>query len=181
MLFTVLTALAANAQAQTPRDLDDLVDIRASSGARELEDRGYRDYKTTKIRDSSITYWWHSRHGQCIAATTKNGRYTSILKQPEVMCGESDRASGRRHDNGHQGGHYGGRGNDLNDLVGMRASGGERELGDRGYKFVNSQKGRDRIWSNWWSLSERKCVTVVTMDGRYDSVTDTLPADCDRR
>lgn len=49
-----------------------------------------------------------------------------------------------------------------------------------GYRFVNSSKGDDRIWSNWWNDREDKCITVVTMDGRYDSVTDTLPFDCER-
>lgn len=70
---------------------------------------------------------------------------------------------------------------DVDDLVGIRASSGERELEDRGYKLVKSDKGDDRIWSNWWNGSKHKCITVVTRDGRYDSITDTMPADCDRK
>ena len=77
-------------------------------------------------------------------------------------------------------GHHGGRNGNLNSLVGMRASSGERELEDRGYKFVNSTKDSDRIWSNWWNRSNRKCITVVTRNGRYDAITDTLPADCEK-
>ena len=69
---------------------------------------------------------------------------------------------------------------DFGDLVGMRASSGEQALEERGYKFVNLSKGDDRIWANWWNQDKNKCITVVTMDGRYDSITDTLPADCDR-
>ncbi len=261
MILAALTTVAFSAQARTPRDLDDLVNIRASSGERELEDRGYHHYKTSKIRDSSIGYWWNSRRGQCIAATTKDGRFSSILEQPESMCGKDgfthgrDDDRGRRHggrndnlddlegmrassgereleDRGYQhrktvkvkghsiaywwnprkqrcvaattkdgryssimnqpesmcdddradsGGHRHGGNRDIDDLVGMRASSGERELKDRGYKFVNSSKGSDRIWANWWNRSDHKCITVVTMDGRYDSITDSLPADCDRR
>jgi hypothetical protein len=75
-------------------------------------------------------------------------------------------------------GHGGG---NLDDLVGMRAGSGERELENLGYRFVNSSKSSDRIWANWWNRSQRKCITVVTMNGRYDAITDTLPADCDRR
>jgi len=77
-------------------------------------------------------------------------------------------------------GHSGGSRSSLQSLVGMRASSGERELEDRGYKFANSSKGSDRIWANWWNRSEHKCITVVTKDGKYDSITDTLPADCDK-
>jgi hypothetical protein len=150
-------------------NLDDLVDMRASSGERELEDRGYQHRNTTKIKDSSIAYWWNSRRGDCIAATTRDGRYTSIVNQPETMCGDERADAGSSH------------GGSLDNLVGMRASSGERELGDRGYRFVNSSKSSDRIWANWWNRSQRQCITVVTMDGRYDAITDTLPADCDQR
>ncbi len=260
MILAVLTATAFSVQAQTPRNLDDLVGARASSGERELEDRGYHHHKTMKIKDSAIGYWWNSRRGQCIAATTKDGRFSSIAEQPESMCGKDGHASNNDYDRGHHGGrggdiddlvgmrarsgereledrgyhhrntvkvkgnsiaywwnprkqrciaattkdgrydsimdqpesmcddkradsggdHHGRRGN-IDDLVGMRASSGERELRDRGYKFVYSRKGSGRIWANWWNRSTRQCITVVTMDGRYDSITDSPPADCDRR
>jgi hypothetical protein len=78
------------------------------------------------------------------------------------------------------GGHHGGSHGGVQDLVGMRASSGEHELENRGYRFKNSSKDSDRIWANWWNSSERKCITVVTKDGKYDSITDTLPADCDK-
>lgn len=68
--------------------LGDLVDMRARSGERELEERGYRHHKTTKIRNSSIGYWWNSRRDECIAVTTKDGHYSSIMDQPDAMCGE---------------------------------------------------------------------------------------------
>lgn len=34
----------------------------------------------------------------------------------------------------------------------------------------------DRIWSNLWNGSRHKCITVGTMDGRYESIVDKLPA-----
>jgi hypothetical protein len=153
-------------------DLDDLKGMRASSGERELEDLGYHHRNTVKVKDNSIAYWWSPKRQRCIAVTTKDGRYDSIADQPESMC-DDDRADSGRH--------HGGRNSGVDDLVGMRASSGEQELEDRGYKFVNSSKGSDRIWANWWNRSDHKCITVVTKDGRYDSITDTLPADCDRR
>ena len=126
MILAALTTVAFSAQARTPRDLDDLVNIRASSGERELEDRGYQHRKTVKVKGHSIAYWWNPRKQRCVAATTKDGRYSSIMNQPESMC-DDDRAD--------SGGHRHGGNRDIDDLVGMRASSGERELKDRGYKL----------------------------------------------
>jgi len=247
--FSVFVTMISTAWAQTPRDVDDLVDMRAGSGERELEDRGYRHRKTLTIKDDEIDYWWSSRKDQCIAVTTRDGYFNAIFSQPESMCDENNSGSHSSHggkndlddlvdmragsgereledmgyhhrktvnfgggkivywwnsrrdhcvavnindgrftavtdqsevmcDEGDVGssGHGGGHG--LDHIVGMRASSGEKELEDLGYKFKNSSKGDDRIWSNWWNRHDRKCITVVTMDGRYDSITDSLPFDC---
>ncbi|MBB4858333.1 hypothetical protein HNO88_001652 [Novosphingobium chloroacetimidivorans] len=70
---------------------------------------------------------------------------------------------------------------DLSDLVGARGAGGESELQRRGYVFVRTQEGDDRKWSNWWNPARRQCVTVVTMNGRYDSITATPAPDCNQQ
>ncbi|GFE73706.1 hypothetical protein [Novosphingobium sp. TCA1] len=70
---------------------------------------------------------------------------------------------------------------DLADLVGSRAAGGEQALESRGYVHINSTKGDDRTWSNWWKSSSKRCVTVATMDGRFNAITSTLPADCNQK
>ncbi|GJL83993.1 MAG: hypothetical protein DHS20C01_36270 [marine bacterium B5-7] len=165
--------LTTAAQAQTPRDLDDLLDVRASSGESELQERGYYHIKTLKLKRSSVAYWWSPDEQLCIAVSTRDGRYASILKQPEVIC--DDESSGNEpeyNDNELK--------DEIQDLVGMRTRSGERELEDLGFQFINSQSGSGRKWSNWWNRSERKCITVVTMRERIDSVTDTLPPDCER-
>lgn len=66
----------------------------------------------------------------------------------------------------------------LSDLVGSRAPGAETQMKARGYDLVNTQKGDDRSYTTWWNGDKRQCVTVATMNGRYDSITETLPADC---
>ena len=48
----------------------------------------------------------------------------------------------------------------------------------RGYQFVTGEKGDDRSYTTWWNPETRQCVTVATMNGRYDSITETLPVDC---
>ena len=67
---------------------------------------------------------------------------------------------------------------DVSDLVGARAPGGESELQRRGYQFVRTQTGDDRKWSNWWRPDLRQCLSVVTMNGRYDSIVSAPAADC---
>lgn len=69
---------------------------------------------------------------------------------------------------------------DVRDLVGARASSGETQLRRRGYSFVKTEDGSDRKWSNWWKQSTSTCITVVTMNGRYDSIVTSPDFDCNR-
>lgn len=69
---------------------------------------------------------------------------------------------------------------DLRDLVGARASSGESELRRRGFTFVKTEEGGDRKWSNWWNNRRNLCITVVTMNGRYNSIVDSPAFDCNR-
>lgn len=69
---------------------------------------------------------------------------------------------------------------DLRDLVGVRASSGESQLKSRGYTSVKTSSGNDRKWTNWWNNSRNVCVTVVTFDGRFDSIVTSPAADCNR-
>jgi len=172
----VSTAMMTSIQAQTPRDLDDLVDVRASSGERELEDRGYDQVKRLEVGQGLITYWWNSRHNECVAVNVKDGRYTAITAQPETMCDRSGGSSSGHHSSSH----HSSRRDNPEDIEGMRASSAERELEDMGYEFVKSQKGSDRIWANWWNERHEDCITVVTRDGEIDSVKDSPEFDCEQ-
>lgn len=70
---------------------------------------------------------------------------------------------------------------DLRDLVGARASGGETALASRGYVHVRTQTGDDRKWAYWWNQRRGICLSVVTRDGRYDSITTSPTPDCQPR
>lgn len=67
---------------------------------------------------------------------------------------------------------------DLRDLVGARAAGAESALTARGYINVGGQAGDDRRWTNWWNERRRMCITVATMNGRFDSIVSTPAPDC---
>ena len=59
----------------------------------------------------------------------------------------------------------------------MRASSDEREPENRDFQLVRSGKGGDRVWTHGWNRSARQCISVMSMEGLYDSITDALPAD----
>lgn len=67
---------------------------------------------------------------------------------------------------------------DLRDMVGARAGQGEGELTRRGYRFIRGEKSDDRSYSYWWQGDRRRCVTVATMNGRYDSIVTSPAPDC---
>lgn len=66
----------------------------------------------------------------------------------------------------------------LEDMVGARAGQAESELQRRGYVNTGGSKGDDRSYTNWWNADRRQCVTIATMNGRYDSITPTTAPDC---
>ncbi len=66
----------------------------------------------------------------------------------------------------------------LEDMVGARAGQAEAELQRRGYTNIRAEKGDDRSYGYWWNAERRQCVTIATMDGRYNSVQPTTPPDC---
>jgi len=70
---------------------------------------------------------------------------------------------------------------DVRDLVGARGSSGEAELIRRGYVNAGGQTGDDRVWTNWWNARRGVCLSVVTMNGRYDSIVTAPSPDCRRR
>lgn len=69
---------------------------------------------------------------------------------------------------------------DVRDLVGARAAGAESELAARGYVNTGGQNGDDRKWTYWWNASRGVCLSVATVNGRYDSIVSTPAPDCAR-
>lgn len=69
---------------------------------------------------------------------------------------------------------------DVRDLVGARGAGGETQLQSRGYVNVGGRTGDDRKWTYWWNDRRGVCLSVATVNGRYDSIVATPSADCRR-
>lgn len=66
----------------------------------------------------------------------------------------------------------------LSDLKGIRASSGETELQNRGFRNVDGYKSGGSSYTIWWNGRTRQCVAVSTYDGRYNWIGDTQNANC---
>lgn len=175
MVFAVLLAtISANAQ-NTPSDVSDLVGARAAGGETQLKNRGYRFIKAEEGDDRTWSNWWNAKKKVCLNVVTMEGRYDSIISGPAADCNQSSDSGGGSSSN-----NTGETPRDVSDLVGARAAGGETELQKRGYRFIKTQEGDDRNWSNWWNSNSKVCLSVVTMNGRYDSIISAPAPDCNR-
>ncbi len=64
----------------------DIVGARGRDGETILNQRGFNWKRTTKIGNSSYTFWEHGKSKQCIRVQTANGRYASIVNAPADDC-----------------------------------------------------------------------------------------------
>ncbi|MEH2377266.1 hypothetical protein [Nostoc sp.] len=61
----------------------------------------------------------------------------------------------------------------LRDLVGARAGQAENTVKERGYQFVKSSPSGDSVYSYWLEGRTNYCVTILTEQGRYQSIVYT--------
>ncbi|MEX0270539.1 hypothetical protein AB3R30_15455 [Leptolyngbyaceae cyanobacterium UHCC 1019] len=58
----------------------------------------------------------------------------------------------------------------LNDLVGARAGQAENAIKQRGYRFVKASPSGNSVYSQWLEGKTNYCVTILTEEGRYQSI-----------
>jgi hypothetical protein len=66
----------------------------------------------------------------------------------------------------------------LSDLKGMRASTGEQELANRGFRNVDGYKSGGASFTIWFNGSTRQCVSISTYDGKYNWIGETQNSNC---
>ena len=69
---------------------------------------------------------------------------------------------------------------DVSDLVGSRVNSGESSLKNRGYRYIKGYNNNDRATASWWNANNQACISVVTYNGRYESIVTTSPSDCNQ-
>lgn len=69
----------------------------------------------------------------------------------------------------------------LSDLVGARAGQAENALEQRGYRFVKASPSGNSVYSQWLEGETNYCVTILTEEGRYQSIVYAgNSADCEQ-
>lgn len=68
--------------------------------------------------------------------------------------------------------------NNLQDLVGDKATYLEQSMRDNGYKFISTSKGGDSSYQNYYNSGRNKCVTVKINNGRIESIANSSLEDC---
>lgn len=90
--------VTSSAYARTPNDLRDLVDVRASSGERELKDRGYRLADTSRQGNAIYNAWWNGSDERCVLVETADGRFQDIRTAPASDCNQHENGGGKGND-----------------------------------------------------------------------------------
>ncbi len=155
-----------------PYNLEDLVNIRASSGEEALKARGYEFKKLTEGYDRKYSYWWNEKKKECITVVTYDGKYTSITGTTGSDCSSSaihtSNLSGKLPPD------------DVADLIDTRASSGQALLEQRGFHLIDLHQGNESTFGYWWSPKKKECICVTTKDGRYASLDFADPVDCNQ-
>ena len=91
----VAIGLAGAAHADTPAaGLQDLINVRGSSGEAEMEKRGYEAVRSDAVGDNERRmYWRDGASGRCVAVRVADGRYQSLSEVPREDCAAATAAS----------------------------------------------------------------------------------------
>ncbi len=87
-LGAVLATAAGVASADIPSDLDDLFGMRASSGERALQQRGYVLTDHGRAEGVTWNYWWNQSRRACVGVATSNGRFERIATVTSHDCNQ---------------------------------------------------------------------------------------------
>lgn len=68
----------------------------------------------------------------------------------------------------------------LQDLVGAKGRDGERQMEERGYTWVHTEKSEDSAYSYWRDNRDGRCVSIETKDGRYAEIVYMPELACQR-
>lgn len=109
----------------------------------------------------------------------KGGFNSQVFKwedDTKIVVTFSDTAT--PHQGQHSSGQVGETPSNLRDLVGARGGQAEGALESRGYEYRNGSKSGDSSYTNWQERSTGRCVTIRTVDGRYNSIVYAPEFDC---
>ncbi|MBP6003874.1 MAG: hypothetical protein KA746_10615 [Pyrinomonadaceae bacterium] len=109
--------------------------------------------------------------GGATSSVTRNG---SGITTTRTDNGERISYSKNSWGSGNNGGGY----VNVNDLIGTRASSGESELQNRGFRNTRGYKSSGNSYTIWWNGNVSQCIRVTTRDGRYSDIISTNDYSC---
>ena len=128
-----------------------------------------KDFHQVKMNEPGNTKWLNSRTNQCVEVLANAGRVSSVVERDLQFCNEN---SG--YNNNAAQPVLGQTPAALNDFVGSRAGQAEGDLVRRGY-VLRKTKGLNSYWEE---TATGGCVSIVTNDGRYQSLVYVIPGAC---
>jgi hypothetical protein len=166
-------------QNSAPVNVSDLNNSSASYAEQQLQARGFNQTRSIPPSNGFSNSWWlNSRTNQCFQLETANGKVMTLNPRtsqdlPQFRCNQND-----NQDPGY--------GNNvgqpvpgqtpaaLNDFIGSKAGQAEGDLVRRGY-VLRKTAGLNSYWEE---TATGGCVSIVTNDGRYQSLVYTTPQAC---
>ena len=145
------------------RNLQDLVGSQRRVGDNEMRQRGFEFLRVDPSGRDEYLYFTERRSGRCVTVYVENNRYRSVVYAPDVDC-DNNRGGGATS------------AENLQDLVGVRASSGEYQLKQRGYRLVRNETSGNARMNYWRKGSE--CVAVEVFDGKYSYLNRVATSDC---
>lgn len=128
-----------------------------------------KDFHQVRMNEPGNTKWLNSRTNQCVEVLANAGRVSSVVERDLQFCNEN---SG--YNNNAAQPVPGQTPAALNDFVGSRAGQAEGDLVRRGY-VLRKTKGLNSYWEE---TATGGCVSIVTNDGRYQSLVYVIPGAC---
>ena len=125
-----------------------------------------KDFHQVRMNEPGNTKWLNSRTNQCVEVLANAGRVSSVVERDLQFCNEN---SG--YNNNAAQPVLGQTPAALNDFVGSRAGQAEGDLVRRGY-VLRKTKGLNSYWEE---TATGGCVSIVTNDGRYQSLVYVIP------
>jgi len=162
-----------------PVDVSDLNNSTASYAEQQLRARGFNQTRSIPPSNGFSNSWWlNLRTNQCFQLETANGKVMTLNPRtsqdlPQFRCNQNDNQDPGYNNNVGQP-VPGQTPSALNDFVGSKAGQAEGDLVRRGY-VLRKTVGLNSFWEE---TATGGCVSIVTGDGRYQSLVYTTPQAC---
>lgn len=165
LTFSLLFGATAFAQYETPKGLEDLIDMKAAYLDNELGMEGYTKVNSSTGGDSIYQFWYNSNKNKCITVRISDGRVASIVESPND-CSKNNKNYNNNNRN------YNNNSNKVNvsDLVNKDAEYAIREMKNRGFNEVKKYSTNGKTYRLWYNGDTNQCIKTRSENKRIKSV-----------